>query len=100
MENTTELVIIARFHARAGQEDAVAAALRAQVPKVRREPGCLAISAYHSLRDPRLFFIHSRWVGEAAFEAHAQLPNTRRFVETMEQLIDHPFDAARTQAIA
>jgi quinol monooxygenase YgiN len=95
-----ELIIIARFHAREGQEDAVAAALRAQVPKVRPEPGCLAIAAYRSVRDKRLFFIHSRWIDEAAFEVHAELPDTQRFVETMERLIDHPFDAARTQAIA
>jgi quinol monooxygenase YgiN len=45
-----ELVIFARFHARDGQEDAVAAALREQVPGVWAEPGCLAIGAYRSTR--------------------------------------------------
>jgi len=37
---------------------------------------------------------------EAAFDAHAQLPNTLQFVEQMERLIDHPFDISRTRAIA
>lgn len=69
------------------------------MPKARVEPGCLAIAAYRSTRDRRLFWIHSRWVDEAAFEVHADLPNTRRFVERMEKLIDHPFEATRTQPI-
>ncbi len=95
-----ELVIFARFRAREGQEEAVAAALREQVPAVRDEPGCLAIAAYRSVRDPRLFWIHSRWVDEAAFEIHAELPRTVRFVEIVQQLIDHPLDVTRTHPIA
>lgn len=94
-----DLVIVARFHARQGCEAALAAALREQVPVTRTEPGCLAIAALASTRDPRLFFIHSRWVAEAAFEAHAALPRTQRFVERTLALIDHPFDVARTRAI-
>ncbi|MBV8567690.1 MAG: antibiotic biosynthesis monooxygenase [Methylobacteriaceae bacterium] len=91
-----ELFIFARFRARMGQEEALDATLRQQVPAVRTEPGCLAIDAYRSVRDPRLFFIHSRWVDQAAFEIHADLSRTQRFVERSEQLIDHPFDVART----
>jgi quinol monooxygenase YgiN len=95
-----EMVIFARFHAREGQEDALVALLREQVAVVPAEPGCLAINVYRSVRDPRLFFIHSRWTDEAIFEVHAKLPRTDRFVEHAEQLIDHPFDVARTQMIA
>jgi quinol monooxygenase YgiN len=95
-----ELVIFARFHAREGQEEAVAAALREQVPCVRAEPGCLGIAAYRSARDPLFYWIHSRWIDEAAFEVHAELPRTQRFVERMQELIDHPFEATRTHPIA
>jgi quinol monooxygenase YgiN len=95
-----ELFIFARFRAREGQQEAVAALLREQVGPVRSEPGCLAINAYRSVRDTRLFWIHSRWIDEAAFEVHAQLPRTQRFVELSEQLIDHPFDVTRTHTIA
>lgn len=55
-----ELFIFARFHARDGQQGAVAAALREEIPQARAEPGCIAIDAYRSIRDPRLFFVHSR----------------------------------------
>lgn len=94
-----ELFIFARFHAREGQEAAVAAALRDVVGPSRAEPGCLAIAAYRSVRDPRLFWIHSRWIDEAAFETHAELPHTVRFVERVQQLIDHPPDVTRTHPI-
>jgi quinol monooxygenase YgiN len=95
-----ELFIFARFHVGAGEEAAVAAALAEQVPPVREEPGCLAIGAFRSTRDPRLFWIHSRWIDEAAFEVHAELPRTQRFVEKMERLIDHPFDVTRAHEFA
>jgi len=95
-----ELVIFARFHAREGAEAALAATLRDAVLRTRAEPGCLAIGAYRSPHDPRLFFIHSRWVDEAAFQAHADLPATMRFAEQAQALIDHALDVARAHAIA
>jgi len=95
-----ELFIFARFHAREGQEEAVATLLREQVGPVRAERGCLAINAYRSVRDSQLFWIYSRWTDQTAFEIHAELPRTQRFVEAAEQLIDHPFDVTRTHTIA
>ena len=85
-----ELFIFARFHARPGQESAVAEALRDIVAPSRAEPGCLDIHAFRSTRDGRLFYIHSRWTNEAAFEVHAGLPDTDLFVERMQALIDPP----------
>jgi quinol monooxygenase YgiN len=95
-----ELFIFARFHARPGQEDAVASALRETVAPSREEPGCLSIHAFRSVRDRRLFYIHSRWKDEAAFEVHAGLPHTVRFIERVAPLIDHPLDVNRTERIA
>ena len=92
-----ELFIFARFNAREGQEAAVAHALRDVVAPTRAEAGCLAIAAYRSVRDPRLFWIHSRWIDEAAFEIHVEQPHTVRFVERVQQLIDHPLDVTRAR---
>jgi quinol monooxygenase YgiN len=96
-----ELVIFARFHARDGQEAAVEAALR-EVTSITRdlEPGCSAIAPYRSVRDPRLFFVHSRWVDESAFDLHATLPHTVSFLDRVQRLIDHPLDVNRTVVVA
>ena len=94
-----ELFIFARFHAAEGRAEEVAAALHEVVPPTRREPGCLAIEAFRSTGDPRLFFIHSRWQDEAAFELHATLPHTVRFIARVETLIDHPLDIIRSRPL-
>ena len=94
-----KLFVFARFHAREGQEQALEALLRAQPELVRVEPGCLEMGIYRSVRDPRLFWIHSRWADEAAFNVHADLPNTDRFIERAEQLIDHPLDVTRSRSL-
>jgi quinol monooxygenase YgiN len=95
----SELVIFGRFHARPGQAEPLAEAIAAVLPPTRAEPGCLAIEAFRSLRDPDLFFIHSRWPDEAAFERHAGLAHTLAFLDRAASLIDHPLDIQRTQAL-
>ena len=94
-----ELFIVARFHARPGDESAVEETLRDVVGPSREEAGCLSIQAFRSTRDPRLFYIHSRWVNEAAFDHHASLPHTVRFIARVQALIDHPLDVTRARLI-
>jgi quinol monooxygenase YgiN len=94
-----EVFIFARFHARPGNEAAVAEALLEVAEASREEPGCVSLQDFQSLRDPQLFYVHSRWRDEAAFEKHAQLPHTVRFLERVGPLIDHPLDVARTRRI-
>jgi len=94
-----EVFIFARFHARPGNESAVAEALLDVLAPSREEPGCLSIHAFRSMRDPQLFYIHSRWKDEAAFERHAGLPHTLRFVERVAPLIDHALDVTRAGRI-
>jgi quinol monooxygenase YgiN len=94
-----ELFIFARFHAREGKAAAVAAALREVSGPTQAEAGCLFQQAYRSIRDTRLFYVHSRWRDEAAFELHAGLPHTLRFIEQVQALIDHPLDVNRAHAL-
>ena len=92
--------LFARFHAREGKEAAVERALARVVAPSREEPGCIEIHAYRSTRDARLFFIHSRWEDEAAFEIHAALPHTEHFLATIEPLVDQPMEVTRANRIA
>jgi len=94
-----ELFIFARFHARAGQENAVEGALGEVAGPSRQEPGCASFQVFRSTREPRLFYIHSRWKDEAAFDTHTGLPHTLRFLDRMEQLIDEPREVTRAEII-
>jgi quinol monooxygenase YgiN len=94
-----ELFIFVQFHAREGREADVAMAIREVIVPSRAEPGCVDIEAFRATRDPRLFYIHSRWIDEAAFEIHAGLPHTVRFLARVQQLVDHPVEVIRTKVL-
>ena len=91
--------VFVRLHAREGQESAVEEALRGVTGPSREEAGCLSFHTFRSMRDRRLFYIHSRWVDEAAFQAHAELPHTLRFLKRVDALLDQHRDVTRTEMI-
>jgi len=97
--NGVEMFFFGRFHARAGNEQAVGDALLDVLGPSRQEPGCLGIHAFRAIHDPRLFYIHSRGKDEAAFDVHAGLAHTVEFIERVEPLIDHPLDLTRAEKI-
>lgn len=94
-----EIHIFTRFHARPGKAAEFEDALREVVPASREEEGCLNIHAFRSIRDPNIFYIQSRWRDEAAFDIHAKLPHTLRFIERSEPLLDHEIQAQRCELI-
>ena len=89
-----ELFLFARFHARAGCEAALREAIRTVEGPTKLEPGCLSYQAFQSVRVTGEFYVHSRWRDRAAFELHASLPHTVRFLSAVEGLIDHPLSVA------
>lgn len=89
------LFIFGRFRAQEGNENALRSAIDCIGEPTRAEPGCISFGAFQSRKDPRLFYIHSQWVDEEAFDNHAELPHTIRFIEAAEKLIDHPLDVTR-----
>jgi len=90
---------IVRFEPRPGKEREVREELLRVNEPSRAEIGCLAIRVFESLREPFVFAIHSEWADEAAFELHAQLPHTVRFVEAVEKLLTHPVHGLRAREI-
>jgi quinol monooxygenase YgiN len=89
-----------RFEPRSGKEMEFREELLRVVEATRAEAGCLGIYLFESLRAPFVFAIHSEWVDEAAFELHAQLPHTVRFLGAAEKLLTHPVQALRSRQIA
>jgi quinol monooxygenase YgiN len=94
-----EQYVFVRLYARAGEENAVEGALRDVMGPSREEEGCLSFHIYRSMRDRRLFYIHSQWTDEAAFQLHAKLAQTLTFLKTVDALLDQPRDVTRTERI-
>jgi quinol monooxygenase YgiN len=91
---------VVRFEPKPGNATEFREELLRVVGPTRAEIGCLAIHVLESLREPFLFAIHSEWADEAAFELHAQLPHTVRFLEAAKELLSHPVQGLRSQEIA
>jgi quinol monooxygenase YgiN len=64
-------VVIARWTAKPGNEDAVAASLEQLAPASRQETGCLRYLVNRSLDDPKVFLLYEEYVDEDAYKAHA-----------------------------
>jgi quinol monooxygenase YgiN len=88
-----------RFEPMPGKAVEFREALLRVVEPTRAEIGCLAIHVFEALREPFVFAIHSEWADEAAFELHARLPHTVRFLGTTEKLLSHPVQGLRTREI-
>jgi quinol monooxygenase YgiN len=91
-----EIFVFARLHARPGKQHEVHQAMFDVQGSTRNEPGCLSYGGFQSVRDRDEFYIHSRWKDMAAFDRHIELPHTVRFLEAVEPLLDHPFQATRS----
>ncbi len=91
--------VFVRLHAREGEESAVEQALRDVAGPSRQEKGCLSFHLFRSTRDRRLFYIHSRWMDEAAFQTHAELRHTVRFLGRVDALLDRSRDVTTTELI-
>jgi quinol monooxygenase YgiN len=100
MEEVVEQDVFVRLHAASGEEHAVEAALREVLEPSREEPGCLGFHLFRSMRDPQLFYIHSRWKDAEAFQKHAVLAHTELFLKKVDALLDQPREVTRTERIA
>ena len=88
-----------RFEPLTGKQAEFREELLRVIETTRIESGCLAIHAFESLREPVVFAIHSEWKDEAAFELHAELPHTVRFLGAAGKLLPHPVQGLRMREI-
>jgi quinol monooxygenase YgiN len=91
---------IVRFEPLPGKEAAFREELLRVTETSRAEIGCLSIHVFESLREPFVFAIHSEWADEAAFEFHAALPHTVRFLAAAETLLTHAVQGLRLRYIS
>lgn len=91
-----ELYAFVRLHVGTERESEFEETLREVLRASRGEAGCLEIHGYRSIRDGRLFYIHSKWKDEGSFEVHAKMAHTVNFLKKVEALIDQPLEVTRT----
>jgi quinol monooxygenase YgiN len=95
MKQGCELFIFVALHANAGHEEELATEMWEVIARTREEPGCQVIGGYRSCVDPSMFYIHSRWVDDAALASHGTAPHTVRFIESTKALLDGPMQTAK-----
>jgi quinol monooxygenase YgiN len=91
--------VFVRLHAREGEDGGVEEALRDVAGPSREESGCLSFEVFRSVRDRRLFYIHSRWADEGAFQRHAELEHTVKFLKRVDALLDEARSVTRAERI-
>lgn len=88
-------VVIARFTAKAGREEALKDVLARLVAPTRLEAGCLHYEMVQSQTDPRMFTFFEKWQDEPSLMAHAQTPHVVRARAERGELLDGPHDVSR-----
>lgn len=84
------IVLVAKYHVKAGMGDQVAAALQEMAPQVKaHEPGCMLYHANRSQDNPDLFLLYEHYADEAALLAHRETPHFQQIIEgTIVPLLD------------
>jgi quinol monooxygenase YgiN len=72
-------VVIAKWTAKEGEEDAVAGVLARLTEFSRAEPGNLVYQCHRDPEDARVFVIYEQYVDEDAYEAHARSEHFERY---------------------
>ena len=88
--DSSRLVVVAIFRARAGREQALSTALLAMLAPTRLESGCLNYDLHGSNDDPGLFFFHETWVSVDDHRAHLDTQHVRHLLEIIPKLLLEP----------
>jgi len=75
------LGVVARYRARAGAGDDVAAILAEHVVATRAEEGCLEFDAWRSVENEDEFVLIEKYRDEAAFESHRGSAHFKTYIE-------------------
>ncbi|MEO6351452.1 MAG: putative quinol monooxygenase [Candidatus Limnocylindrales bacterium] len=73
-------VVVARWVAREGEEEAVERLLLVNAAASRTEPGCGMFEVQRSLTEPRTYLLYEQYDDEAAFDAHRESAHFQKYV--------------------
>jgi quinol monooxygenase YgiN len=93
-----EVRVIARSVARKGREDQLRELLRGMLAPTRAESGCKLYELYESDSKGRFYF-YEIWESQAALDQHAASPHFKHLEQTVEELVQEPFEVNVLTAI-
>ena len=91
--------IVAMVYPKAGQEDAVRAAILGIIPDVRKEKGCLRYDLHVLKAGGDRFMFYEIWEDKAAFEAHGVAPHMMAYRERVKDLLETPAEVSIWSAV-
>ncbi len=71
-------VVLARWVAKPGEEEAVAAAIDALIEPSRAEPGNLIYQAHRDPADPRVFLLYEQYADKDGYTTHGDSEHFKR----------------------
>lgn len=86
-----EVLLIARFVARAGAEDQLRTLLQGMLAPTHAEPGCELYELYETDTRGR-FYLYERWQSQAALDLHMATPHFKRLKQAGGELVTEPFE--------
>jgi quinol monooxygenase YgiN len=90
------LHVVAIITAKSGQRDAILQAIRANLPAVRAEKGCIeygpaidadGIGPFQTKAGPETIFVIEKWADADALKAHAAAPHMAAYAAKVKELI-------------
>jgi quinol monooxygenase YgiN len=82
--------VMALITGKDGTKDDLEAALRAVVPTVRQEQGCLRYDLHQSADGKPVFMFYETWQSKEALAAHSKAPHMLEMRESIKDLVAEP----------
>jgi quinol monooxygenase YgiN len=96
---TNQVVVVATLVAKPGQEELVEKTLKAAVPAVHAEPGCLRYALHRKADATGEFVVIEKWASQEALGAHLKGAAMREVGAALAQALAAPLQAAFLDAI-
>jgi quinol monooxygenase YgiN len=94
------ITIIVQLHARPGQEQAVADRFQVALPQTRQADGCLGLTAFRNVDQPRRFTVIERWSSREAYQAYVEWRRSTGSLDAMAARLESPIDVSYLEPVA
>ncbi|WAL69301.1 putative quinol monooxygenase [Amycolatopsis cynarae] len=99
MTSNDAVVVVATIQAAEGSEDKVEQAIRAAIPAVHAEPGCLKYALHRDLRSPGTFVMIEKWASAEALGVHGKGAALRELGAALDGLLSKPLSVQTLAAL-